>query len=98
MTKRVEIIINQSVEEDLRDALNELAPPPFFTRFSPVYGKGNSGPREGSPTWPESSNCYLLFLGEEQIEPLKEAVQSIKERFPSEGIKCFISAGAEEVL
>ncbi len=96
--KRVEIFINQSIAEDLRERLDAAGLIDSFTRWNPVYGTGNSGPREGSSVWPETNSGFLLFTAKERLEELRSIIRALKEEFPDEGLKCFISEGPEEII
>jgi nitrogen regulatory protein PII len=96
--KRVEIFINQSIEEDLIEKLADEGFMKACTRWTPVFGNGNAGPREGTATWPEKNSGFLLFMKNEQIDTLKEIVSSLKKTHPREGLKCFISNGPDEIL
>ena len=68
------------------------------TRWSPVYGLGNAGPREGSAVWPETNSVILLFLEDENMEALRLVIKSLKKMYPDEGLKCFISKGPIEII
>ncbi|MDC7232898.1 MAG: hypothetical protein PQJ58_06675 [Spirochaetales bacterium] len=96
--KRVEIMINQSITEDLIEGLQKQDLYHACTRWTPVYGLGNAGPREGSPVWPESNSVFLLFLEEEQLDALSPLIHDLKREFPEEGLKCFISQGPDEII
>lgn len=96
--KRVDIFINQSITEDLSDLLKEANLMEAYTRWTPVFGTGHSGPREGSSIWPETNSAVLLFIEDDQISVLKTIIKSLKENYPDEGLKCFISQGPEEIL
>jgi len=96
--KRVEIFCNQSIAEDLEERLEEAGLHRAVTRWTPVFGTGNSGPKEGSSVWPETNSAYLLFLKKKDLDKLRETILSIKADYPEEGLKCFISAGPEESI
>lgn len=96
--KRVEIFVNQSIAEDLQDHLKEAGLLEASTRWTPVYGTGHAGPREGSAIWPETNSALLLMIKKKQLEPLRQIIAALKKVYPREGLKCYISAGPEEVL
>jgi nitrogen regulatory protein PII len=96
--KRIEIMVNQSIAEDLQENLRDAGLMEACTRWTPVYGTGHVGPREGSAVWPETNTVLLLFLPAEKIEILRFAVASLKGIYPDEGLKCFISEGPIEIL
>ncbi len=96
--KRIEIMVNQSIAEDLQEHLADAGLLEACTRWSPVYGQGDSGPREGSAVWPETNTVLLLFLPAEDLEALRFVIKSLKNMYPDEGLKCFISEGPTETL
>ncbi len=93
--RRVEIIANQSIEEDVIDRLTRAGHGESFTYMRPVYGRGSAGRREGSSTWPETNVMFVVYLSAKEARILHESMQSLKETFPREGIKVWISAAAE---
>jgi hypothetical protein len=40
----------------------------------------------------------LLFLQDEEIESLGFVIKSLKNLYPDEGLKCFISEGPKEII
>jgi len=50
--KRVEIIANRSVEEDLMERLALAGLDGAYTKFPVVHGSGRQGRREGETVWP----------------------------------------------
>lgn len=96
--RRVEIIANQSIEEDVIDQLTEAGHGDSFTYLHPVYGRGSTGRREGSATWPETNVMFVVYLTAAEARTLQKAMHTLKEKFPQEGIKVWISAAAMEEL
>lgn len=97
--KRLDIIANQSVEEDIIDQLVAVGHGEEFTYLHPVYGRGGSGRREGSAIWPETNVMFIVYLEEDQALALAGRIARMKEQFPNEGIRCWLSdAGAHELI
>lgn len=88
--KRVEIIVNQSIEADLFEAFEERGAGTHFTRIPGVMGAGRSDPKRGDHIWPEENALILIYCEDEEAEKLKRAVSAVKERFPREGLKLFV--------
>ena len=86
---RVEIIANQSVEENILDAFKYEGVGKYYTKFSNIYGVGTSGPRMGDAVWPEENFALVIWCEEEEIRGIVRAVEFVKKKFPGEGIKIF---------
>jgi len=89
--KRVEIIANQSVEQDLRDELAIRNAALEHTIFHGVHGEGHSGPRRGDGTWPEENFVLVVYCKDQEANAICEAVAETKTRFPAEGIRVFMT-------
>lgn len=89
--KRIEIIANQSIETDLFEAITKKGAGRRFTKIPSVMGVGNSDPKMGDHIWPEENVMIIIYCEEEEEAKLKEAVKEVKEHFPREGLKIFIS-------
>jgi hypothetical protein len=89
MMYRAEIIANQSVQEDIIEALEEHVPDILYTVVPLVHGRGGADRKLGTSTWPET-NFALFSYVEEKDRPIVDAVlAAIKNKFPDEGIKLF---------
>jgi hypothetical protein len=89
--KRLELIANQSVREELVEAL-ELALPDFEYTLLPIaQGKGRRKRKEGTRTWPETNFLLLCYLGEDRASAAADAIRGIARRFPDEGICAALS-------
>nr|AGS52846.1 hypothetical protein [uncultured bacterium contig00011] len=86
---RVEIIANQSVEENILEALAKEEAGKYYTKFPNIWGVGTSGPRMGDAVWPEENFALVIWCEEEEAQAIARAVASVKEKFPDEGIKLF---------
>ncbi|TVQ24765.1 MAG: hypothetical protein EA383_10210 [Spirochaetaceae bacterium] len=89
---RIEIIFNQSIEEDLFDRLKIHDAAARFTKIAPAYGRGSSGERRGDHIWPEENVMLLVYCDDGERERVIRAVKDIKSVFPNEGIKLFATA------
>jgi nitrogen regulatory protein PII len=89
--KRIEIITNQSIEEDLLEMISTPDSSFNYTLIPNVRGRGRQGTREGSALWPERNCLLLLFIEDSQVDKIKEIVNKLKEKFPREGTKLYIS-------
>jgi nitrogen regulatory protein PII len=95
--KKIEMIVNRAVEEDILEELSLLELDGHYTLTSPVHGTGRSGPRKGSSVWPEENSHILLIIPDEQLTFVRSAFLAVKDRFPGMGMKCYISTGIEEL-
>jgi len=87
--KRIEIIANRSVEEDMFDLFRKRGIVRHYTRLPEVFGVGRQGPRMGDHIWPEENFLLLVYCGEEEAQSIRQAVAELKEFFKTEGIKLF---------
>jgi len=86
---RIEIIANRSVEENILDALAKEQVGKYYTKINGVYGVGSAGPRMGDAIWPEENFSLVIWCEEEEARGIQQAINSVKEKFPGEGIKLF---------
>ncbi|MDR2766924.1 MAG: hypothetical protein LBB82_01210 [Treponema sp.] len=86
---RIEIIANNSVQDNILEALQEEGAGKNYTLYTNVLGAGSSGPRMGDAIWPEENFVLVIWCEKEEAEGLARAVGGVKERFPGEGIKIF---------
>jgi len=87
--KRLEIVANRSVEEDLFQELQSRSVGSCYTRIDDVSGVGNSGPRHGDHVWPEINFMLIIYCDEAEAAGIRAAVNAVKERFVDEGVKLF---------
>ena len=86
---RLEIIANNSVEENILDAFKAEGVGKYYTKYPGVHGVGSSGPRMGDAIWPEENFALVIFCEVEEALGIERAVAAVKKRFPNEGIKLF---------
>lgn len=87
--KRMEIICNKSIEEDLFEAFDKRKLDIHYTKIPGVHGKGSSDPKMGDSVWPEENFIIIIYCDELQAEQILEAIKELKKYFPHEGIKVF---------
>ena len=92
---RVEIISNQSVEEDIVEILEDNIPGLEYTILPMVHGKGLHAKKLGTSTWPEQNFLLFCYAEKETAVKIKEFIDRIKEKFPREGISFFCVKEAE---
>lgn len=86
---RLEIIANNTVEQDIKDALALPDERLCFSRIASIHGQGRQVPRQGDEVWPEENFLLFIYCDEEKARTYIEGVKKVKERFPQEGIKVF---------
>jgi len=87
--RRVEIIANRSVQDDIIETLESTIENFFYTVVPVVHGRGRQKRRLGTATWPEENFMLIAYVEEVDAQVLTRSVAIIKERFPDEGIKVF---------
>jgi len=86
---RLEIIANNTVEEDIREALNRVEENFSYTRLNNVHGRGNSDPKRGDAVWPEENFVFIIYTDDDRAMKFIDAIRKIKDLFTQEGIKVF---------
>jgi nitrogen regulatory protein PII len=87
--KRIEIIANRSVEDNIHEVLREEGVAQFYTELPIVHGVGAKGPRMGDAVWPEENFMMVVWCDEDEARRIKKAIEPVKTRYPGEGIKIF---------
>ena len=90
--KRLELIANRSVENEIIEALEENIQDFYYTLLPQVHGKGKTKYRRGTAIWPELNFLLISYLDNDETVKAQAAVQEVKKRFPGEGIKFFVMA------
>jgi len=88
---RAEIIANQSVQEEITEAIEQTDDNLYYTFIPAVQGKGRQRKRLGDETWPELNCMFILYVDETSLTQIRDIIQALKERFPNEGIKLFVT-------
>lgn len=89
--KRVEIIANHSVEQDIMDILEVKKLAGHFTKIPSVHGRGDADPKRGDHIWPEENFILIIYSEDNQARMIENAMDEIRENFPDEGIRCFVT-------
>lgn len=91
---RIEIIANKSVQDDVIDVLEDNVTDILYTIIPVVYGRGKRDRKLGTGTWPETNFLLFSYVKKSQIPIIRGAIQALKQKFPNEGIKLFITKKA----
>lgn len=86
---RIEIIANQSVEEDIIEILETSIPAIEYTLEENVFGKGRSARKLGSTVWPEMNFRLTIYTTQTDSKAIQKRIQEIKTKFAGEGISIF---------
>ena len=89
--KRIEVICNRSIEQDLFDIFKKNNVVKFYTKIPIVHGIGSSGPRMGDHIWPEENFMLIIYCDENEAEIIKKSIEELKQYFKVEGVKMFES-------
>ncbi len=87
--KRLEVIGNRSIEEDMFDIFKRYDIVHSYTKLPVVHGVGNSGPRMGDHVWPEENFILIIYCEDEEARKVRQAIEDLKLFFKDEGIKLF---------
>ncbi len=90
---RVEVIANRSIQEDFFEALSRREAGLHYTLVPEVQGVGNTGPRRGDHIWPEENFLYIAYVPPSDALVIREEVETLRSRFPDEGIRFFATRG-----
>lgn len=88
--KRLEIIGNRSIQEEVLGALEEAAEGLRYTLLPVVHGRGKADRRLGTTVWPEENFLVLSYLEDGPADLAREAVLGLKARYPREGLQVFV--------
>jgi len=94
--KRIEIICDVTIEDEIIDALESLDGISGYSNISPVKGTGNHGPRKGDHVWPEENSLIIIYLNDDKTEMLQKLIDDKRKQFPRNGIAAFIIDSASE--
>ena len=88
---RCEIIANMSVEEDITELLEAEIESIQYTVAEQIYGRGLKSRKLGNTVWAETNFVLITYIEKEELENVKRVVESVKEKFRTEGIQMFIA-------
>lgn len=86
---RAEIISNQSVQEDIIEALEREINGIEYTVIPEIFGRGKRTKKLGDTIWPEMNFLLFTYVEDSDAIQIKNLVEKMKERFPNEGISVF---------
>lgn len=86
---RVEIISNQSVQDDIIELLEQEIEGVQYTIIPDVQGKGLKSKKIGDTTWPEMNFALYSYVDYAAAKKIKAIIEAAKKKFPSEGISVF---------
>ena len=95
MNYRIEIIANQSVQEDITELLEQEIKDIEYTLIPTVHGRGAHNKKLGTSTWPEQNFLLFSYVSAENAKKAKAIVAAICKKFPGEGITFFCVQEAE---
>ena len=88
--KRIEIIANGSVRQELLGAVDEALDGEFYYSLVPlVHGRGTADWKLGTTVWPEENFLVIAYLDDELAARIPPVISALKARFPHEGVKFF---------
>lgn len=89
--KRVEIILSAAVDEDFVEGFKKNKIGSHFTKIGGVTGAGFSNPKLGDAVWPQLNEMLIVYCPKDEAKKIVELVKEIREKYPMEGIACFVS-------
>ena len=95
---RIEIIMDQTVEELFIERLNLECKGTNYTMVQNALGIGESGPRMGTSVWPETNSIFLIYTDEEGTVILRGLLGRMRRANPNNGIAAFLIPETEEFL
>lgn len=87
--KRVEIIANQSVQEEILGGIETAIPGVLYTMIPVVHGKGSEDRKLGTSTWPETNFLLITYVSASDEDKIMHEVENVRKKFPTEGIAIF---------
>ena len=88
--KRMELIANKSVENEIIEALEKNIEGFYYTLIPELHGRGKNKYCLGTATWPELNFMLISFLEDPDAVKAENIIHEIKKSFPREGIKLFM--------
>ncbi len=87
---RIEIIANQSTQDEIIENLEEVIPGFLYTILPLANGRGKKSYKLGTVTWPETNFVMIAYADDSLENTVRHIMRYIKVKFPEEGIKLFI--------
>lgn len=89
--QKLEIVMSEAIDNDFIHRCDVRGIAQHYTKVENVYGKGNQNPKLGNEVWPQVNVHYMIVVRDEEVEPIKMVINSLRRDFPDDGIACFIS-------
>ncbi len=89
--KAVFISYNQAHTLQINELLDRLGIN-GFTRWALTEGRGSEGgePHYGTHAWPSMNSSLLVFMAEEGVAPLLDALRELDAEAPQQGMRAFV--------
>ncbi len=89
--KAIFVSYNQAHTLQVNAALDKLGVR-GFTRWALTEGRGSDGgePHYGSHAWPSMNSSLMIFIDDDGVEPLLDALREIDAEAPQQGIRAFV--------
>ncbi|MCR5289040.1 MAG: hypothetical protein K6E51_03515 [Treponema sp.] len=87
---RVEIIANQSVQDEIVNNLVKVIPDFYYSIIPLVHGRGKDSFKLGTTTWPETNFILIAYIQDDAEHSVQTVIEYIKKKFTTEGIKLFV--------
>lgn len=92
--KRVEVIFSAALDEDFVEGFKKNKIGSHFTKISGVTGAGFSNPKLGDAVWPQLNEMLIVYCPKDEAQKIVELAEKIRDKYPMEGIACFVSKAA----
>ncbi len=89
--KAVFISYNQSLTSEVQEIL-EKCTVRGYTQWTEIKGRGtvNGDPHEGTHTWPELNNVYLIIIEDDKVSLLLEKLKTLNDKVEKQGLRAFV--------
>lgn len=84
--KRLELIANQSVQQEVIETLETGVPGLRYTLIPVAHGRGPQDWKLGTTVWPEENFVLFTYQEDEVVATLLGLIADLKVQFPKEGI------------
>ncbi len=87
--RRLEVIANQSVQEEVIEGLSAAVRGFQYTLITPAYGSGLRRKKLGDVVWPEVNFILVSYVDGADAPAARAFLEDLRRRFPDEGIAFF---------
>ena len=95
MNYRIEIVSNQSVQDEIIELMEQEIPEIEYTLIPTVQGRGRYSKKLGDTTWPEQNFVLFAYVEKEVALKVKAIISAVKKKFPTEVITLFCTEEVE---